>query len=136
MAHADIRVGVEQVVSLVGGQSVPDTKPALLEGFEHYFERFALVEMDEDFEAALPEGLDARDERVSRAQTLVDDAHVFHPVARIELRSLCHRGALRWLGTTLQKYLSTSLRVPIFFEQVVVEGDVATVVENDHAVFS
>lgn len=69
-------------------------------------------------------------------ETLVDDAHVFHAVARIELRSLCHRGALGWFGTTLQKYLSTSLRVPIFFEQVVVEGDVATVVENDHAVFS
>ncbi len=66
VAHADVRVGVEQMVSLVGGQSVPDTEPAPLEGFEHYFERFALVEMDEDFEAALPEGLDARDERVSR----------------------------------------------------------------------
>jgi hypothetical protein len=33
-------------------------------------------------------------------------------------------------------YLSTSLRVPISFEQVVVEGNVATVVENDHPVFS
>ena len=68
VAHADVRVGVEQMVTLVGGQGVPDTEPALFERFEHQLERFALVEVDEDFEAALPLGLDARDERVSGAQ--------------------------------------------------------------------
>ena len=68
VTHADIRVGVEQMVTLVGGQGVPDTEPALFEGFEHHLERFALAEMDEDFEAALPERLDARDERISGAQ--------------------------------------------------------------------
>jgi len=50
--------------------------------------------------------------------------------------SVCVTVALGWLGTTLPMYLSTSLRVPISFEQVVVEGNVATVVENDHPVFS
>ncbi len=72
VAHADVRVGVEQMVTRVGGQGVPDTEPALLEGFEHQLERFARVEMDEDFEAALPEGLDARDEWVSGAQPADD----------------------------------------------------------------
>jgi hypothetical protein len=56
------------MVSRVGGQNISDAKSTSFERLEHHLERIAFVEMDEDFQTARPEWLDASDERVSRAQ--------------------------------------------------------------------
>jgi len=54
---------MEKTISFVGGEEVSDSEPMPLQRLQHHLQRLALVQMDQDLQAAGAKWFDPGDER-------------------------------------------------------------------------